>query len=39
MWLVRPTNGPLGERAYHPGYYAAYALDPGRRGQGVTPSG
>jgi catechol 2,3-dioxygenase-like lactoylglutathione lyase family enzyme len=21
-------NGPPGERAYHPGYYAAYALDP-----------
>ena len=21
-------NGPPGERSYHPGYYAAYALDP-----------
>jgi catechol 2,3-dioxygenase-like lactoylglutathione lyase family enzyme len=21
-------NGPPGERAYHPGYYAAYVLDP-----------
>lgn len=21
-------NGPPGERAYHPGYYAAFALDP-----------
>jgi catechol 2,3-dioxygenase-like lactoylglutathione lyase family enzyme len=21
-------NGPPGERGYHPGYYAAYALDP-----------
>ena len=21
-------NGPPGERAYHPGYFAAYALDP-----------
>ena len=21
-------NGPPGERAYHPGYYSAYALDP-----------
>jgi hypothetical protein len=31
-------NGPLAERAYHPGYYAAYALHPGRR-SGVTPSG
>jgi Predicted lactoylglutathione lyase len=21
-------NGPPGERSYHPGYYAAFALDP-----------
>ncbi len=21
-------NGPPGERAYHPGYYAAFVLDP-----------
>jgi predicted lactoylglutathione lyase len=21
-------NGPPGERGYHPGYYAAYVLDP-----------
>jgi catechol 2,3-dioxygenase-like lactoylglutathione lyase family enzyme len=23
-----PDNGAPGERSYHPGYYAAYALDP-----------
>ena len=23
-----PDNGPPGERTYHPGYYAAYVLDP-----------
>ena len=27
-WRRRPDNGAPGERSYHPGYYAAYVLDP-----------